>query len=499
MEKNFCRIRYLEARGDKLVAMIGLDRHASEEEVVIITGVGPDTTGWLLVLDRDVNGAWRLERLDEINSVGLTLHDGLVYRVLCSGGDGSPGELMVYDAAGVVAYRRVDGLVDPHAMVWDGKHFAVPCPAVNGIAMLDRFGTVSDWIGLPGHGDAWHVNGVAMHRGHLYASAFGAHRSDRGWGGRHEIGDGLVFRVRDRQKAFGGLHCPHDPNFIDGSWVVCDSATQRLIEVAEHSGDIVREAKLGAWTRGVAFDDAALYVGLSAQRHAAGGARLGALAILDRRTWRVLERIALPCEEVNTVAHIPRTMLGALRRGFRTNAMRTSVQDREDMFRKVGNVHPSQPMTPMTALDPTEAKIQVNALAPAGIIAGQRFDLSVTIRNQGPRTLFSAMPFPVNIGYRWMLESDDREIDPLDGRRHALPLPIEPGKTLHLAVPIVAPSSAGNYRLQMTLVQEWQRWFDADDAAMGVTLHLAIGALNAASIDDDMVWAVAADIASGAF
>src|SRR5664279_5734981 len=129
------------------------------DEVLLITGSGPEEmTAGFFVVDKDANGAWTVEQLDCISSCGIVIHDGLLYRVLCSApGFASSGELLVYDVTGVVAYRRIDGLVDPHGLVWTGAQLAVPCPAENRIALLDRFGTVAEWILLPGTGDAWHV------------------------------------------------------------------------------------------------------------------------------------------------------------------------------------------------------------------------------------------------------------------------------------------------------------------------------------------------------
>jgi hypothetical protein len=445
------------------------------DEVLLITGSGPEEmTAGFFVVDKDANGVWTVEQLDSISSCGIVIHDGLLYRVLCSApGFASSGELLVYDVTGVVAYRRIDGLVDPHGLVWTGAHLAVPCPAENRIALLDRLGTVAEWILLPGTGDAWHVNGVAVRDGRLYASAFGRFETERGWDAGNSAGEGLIFGVQDRETIIGDLHCPHDPTFLDGAWIVCDSGRQRLVAVDARTHETRREARLGAWTRGFAVSLDTLYVGLSGQRYGTE-VMLATVAVLDRETWQLLDRVTLPCREIQTIARVPRTFLGALRRGFRTNAMRTSVQDREDIFRQVGNIHPSQPMTPMMALEPAEARIRFDAIAPVQIAMGEQFSLDVAVVNEGPRTLFSAMPYPVYVGYRWLRVADDAEIEALDERRCALPEPIASGATLRFSILLHAPSIAGAYRLRMTLVQEWIRWFDADDDAMGVDLHLAI-------------------------
>jgi hypothetical protein len=415
-----------------------------------------------------------VEHLDALPSFGIAVHDGVLYRALCSApGIGSSAELLLYDHAGVVSYRRLDGVVDPHGIDWDGSRFVIPCPAVNALALLDAWGTIAGWIRLPGSGDAWHVNGVAVRNGVLYASAFGRFEPDRGWEG-NRAGNGLIFAVNELRPVAEGLHCPHDPTPWGEGWIVCDSGSGRLLACSAQAGAPIREAHVGGWPRGLARLPGLLAVGISGRRYAHGDVELASLAMLDADTWEERERIALPCQEVNTVARVPRSFIGALRRGFRTNAMRTSVQDREDVFRQVGNIHPNQPMTPMTELAHEDARIGFDAVAPDEIVAGERFSLEVSVCNAGSRTLFTAMPFPVLVGYRWLRADRDGEVEALDERRFALPEPLAPGGSCTFPMTVAAPSLAGTYRLRMTLVQEWIRWFDADDAAMGVELTLVV-------------------------
>ena len=444
------------------------------DEVLLVTGSGPDRSGGFFVVDRDPDGSWTVEQLDRIRSFGITCEHGFLYRMLGPDSNAPAGaELLVYDAVGVVEYRRIDSLVDPHGIVWTGSHFAVPSPAQNGIALMDRCGAVADWIRLPGTGDAWHVNGVTVRAGRLCASAFGRFTTARGWSAGGAAGQGEVFDVENRQSLVDGLDCPHDPIFLDGAWIVCDSGAQRLVAVDERTREIARCIDLGAWTRGLAASTGSLFVGLSGERYGTE-LRLGSVAVLDRRTWQSVARITLPCQEILTLARVPRTFLAALRRGFRTNAARVTGADRRDPFPPVGSIDAQVVLTPMRALEPAEARIHIDAVAPAGIAVGARFPLDVAIRNEGPRALFGAAPFPVYVGCRWSGGAGSAADEALDEHRRALPEPIAPGATLHFAVQVYAPSAAGTYCLRVTLVQHGIRRFDTDDAALGVDLHLTI-------------------------
>jgi hypothetical protein len=89
---------------------------------------------------------------------------------------------------------------------------------------------------------------------------------------------------------------------------VCDSARNDLIEVdPEHPLERVRTLGLGGYTRGLAFDEDHLYVGISAERENRGNASATAsLAIVVRKSWNLVDRVSISCPEIYDVQRVPK-------------------------------------------------------------------------------------------------------------------------------------------------------------------------------------------------
>ena len=91
---------------------------------------------------------------------------------------------------------------------------------------------------------------------------------------------------------------------------------------------------------------------------------------------------------------------------------------------------------------------------PLSIASNVELVADVAIRNESWRTLKSdgvAHPvFPRS--YRWL----DRQRRPIvkEGRRSPLPRPLEPGESCHVAVRIQAPATAGDYLIEIHIVEE---------------------------------------------
>jgi hypothetical protein len=425
-------------------------------EILLATGNGPDSAGWLFSIEGDT-----CEKIDSLNSGGIAADGDRLYRLLATRSDEKSkanGELLVYDELGVVQYHRIDCLDDPHALVFDGEYLVTPCPAVNSIFWLSADGTVKRTWTAPGTDDAWHVNGVCLHEGRLYASAFGRFAENYGWSHDMDAPAGMIFDLETRSDVVSGLCCPHDPLHADGGWLVCNSRPGDLLFIDE-LGSITRQIQLHGWTRGLAISEKYIFVGVSAERHYTADPGRSAIIVLDRQSWKPLARITLPCVELQTLSLVPQKFLRGLRRGFRTNATRVSVQDREDMFRAAGSIHAKWGFTRMDALLPEDCRCVMTVKAPGEVTAGKEFPVEVEVINCGPVTLLTAPPHPVHLGYRWRRLDVDTETQ-VDYSRFPLSQALAPGRKLKWDVNFPAPSKPGSYDLVFSLVQEWVAWFD---------------------------------------
>lgn len=89
----------------------------------------------------------------------------------------------------------------------------------------------------------------------------------------------------------------------------------------------------------------------------------------------------------------------------------------------------------------------------------EKLTINIDIENNSKERLSSLTPFPVHISYHW---KDERNGDYIlyDGIRSELKPPLLENSTRTYKVDIIAPDVAGNYVLEISMVQELQFWFE---------------------------------------
>jgi acetolactate synthase-1/2/3 large subunit len=430
--------------------------------VVLVSCFGDrETGGGLFALDAD--GA---RRIDSLSSTGLDVADGELIRCLLGSWERhDPADVVAYDSRGVLRYVRVDAAHDAHDVLWHDDAYAIASTMTNSILWVSPGGAVQRrWV-APGDRDAWHLNSLVLADGELYASAFGRFATHRGWNAPGaSAGAGIVFHVESGRDVVTGLDCPHDPRPLDGGWLVCDSKPGELV-LAE--GAARRRLALGGWTRGLAVSDEHLYVGVSPQRSAGQAPQPTAwVAVVDRASFTLVDRIALPVEEVFDVVLVDPALAEGAAAGFRTNSLRNSEQDQHALFATLG-VEPVRLWAVSEPLPPEACRVEMGLQAPASASPGSTVRASCSARNLGGAILLSAPPHPVQLAVRW--------IDPVTGRnvggegvRLALHGSLVPGGEDQAQVEIPAPDRPGDYLLRATLVQEHVAWFDALDPGNAV-------------------------------
>jgi hypothetical protein len=461
----------------------------ADDTVLFVCGVGPGPDTWAVAIDQLDAPEPIVESIDGLNSHGLEIGDRF-YRVIISGPEpGASAELFAYDERGVRLYRRIDGMADPHGLAFDGEHLIIPCSATNEIWRLTLDGDVVARWHAPGQGDSWHVNGVHVRDGRLHASAFGKFATDVELTAARHTPTGVIFDVERGTDVATDLHCPHNPTYVEGGWIVCDSQRFRVVQIDEASGTVRASVDCGAWTRGLALTDDRIYVGLSTRRHDAHATGCAAVAVIDRATWSIVRVIELPGDEVTSLTATSRATLRSLRNGFRTNNYRVSTSDRRELFRLVGNIHPETLITPMLPLvsedriASVDVKLDAESAKPR-----QTLVATIALRNDSSRPMFSCPPNPVLLALSWYHASGET---PVAARRAALPHTLLPHETLALHESIEAPDLPGDYRFQAALVQEWVGWLHDDagrtggEIAITVTARTTYGALRATERRDD--------------
>jgi uncharacterized protein DUF4915 len=437
---------------------------------VVATGFGDRDTGGGAFVLTDAG----VERIDWLASTGLAVDPAgaRIARLLRDAGDAtSSGELLVSDERGVEAYRRVDALSDAHDVVWHEGALVVASASTNALLWLTPSGDVVRVWNAPGTGDAWHLNSLVVDDGRLLACAFGKFAEHRGWNapGAAE-GQGFVFDVESGETVLQGFTSPHHPFRLGRNWAICDSRKQALVVLDEAGRTEVERIALGGWTRGVAVTDGHVYVGVSARRHEQGGG-MASVAVLDRRTLREIARVALPCREVYALALVPAPLVDGLRRGFRTNALRTGDEDMRELFRAAG-VEPQRLWAVSDPLPEEACRVDLRADPPATLVEGEAVEVPWTVVNRGGAVLTSAEPYPVHLASRWFA-ADGRTVV-AEGERTTLSRALPPGGEATGTVRVEAPRGPGERILRISVVQEQVRWFDDLTPDNGVAARVRV-------------------------
>jgi len=399
-------------------------------------------------------------------STGLCVADDRLLRLLRTSEQDPAAELLVYDRRGVERYCRIDELVDPHDLAWDGRELLAVSTLTNQLLWIAPSGRVTRRWQAPGQGDAWHLNCLLLRDGDVLVSAFGRHERHRQWA--EHLGDptGLVFDLATGRAIVSGLSHPHSPRYFDQAWAICNSATRELWQVDPASGLPRRRVQLDGYTRGLAVGDDLIFVGESANRASFELGQTASIAILDRDSWTLLDRLELPCREIYDLVLVRPELVEAARRGFRTNPRRVAEQDQLAMFAQVG-VEPLRIWATGDPLPREACRVSIAADLPPTMAAGALIDLTCTVENLGGAFLVSAPPHPVCISYRWIDGDAPLLVDGQEGIRSVFPLAVRPAQTVSCSFKVRAPSAEGAYQLRVTLVQEGVAWFDDLDPANG--------------------------------
>lgn len=420
-----------------------------------------DTGGGLFSFDGRT-----IQRIDWLSSTGLSIAGNRLLRLLrCPDETGSVGELLVYDPRGVERYYRIDLLSDAHGITWDGSHFIVASTATNGILWISPSGEVERRWQASGEGDCWHLNSLFMRNGQLFVSAFGRFQRHREWADKLRDASGFILNLTTGEEVLTGLSCPHSPQFFEGAWILCNSATREVLEIEALTGSIRRRLQLNGWTRGIAIFGELLLIGESALRHdPSPGLATASIAVVCRKTFSLLDRISLPCREIYDLVVAPASLVEGVQRGFRTNDRRVAEQAQYAMFEQVG-VQPLRLWATGDPLPPEACKIKIEASVPSVLTANALVELECVIENLGTALFVSAPPNPVHISYRWIPAGLDPSVQGIEGMRSRLPQALRPYQPVVCRFKVVAPQREGEFILRLTLVQEDVAWFDALDEA----------------------------------
>ena len=225
-----------------------------------------------------------------------------------------PGELMIYDEAGVAARHVLDDLREPHGALWSGETLMVVSTATNAVLRIGATGALEGRWRAPGRGDCWHLNSLTSLGARTLVSAFGRFSEHHAWGSSSaRRGTGVVIELGSGREVLSGLSAPHNPLWLDGSWLICNSDEGAVMRLDRH-GEVAGRRCFAGWTRGLACDEAHVYVGVSAHRLRGAEAGSAFVAAMTRDRLELVQTWSIPCPEIYDVAWAPASLVAGLRR-----------------------------------------------------------------------------------------------------------------------------------------------------------------------------------------
>ncbi|MGA2736853.1 MAG: DUF4915 domain-containing protein [Bryobacteraceae bacterium] len=253
--------------------------------------------------------------LDDVSTTGLFVSNDELVRMLWAPNQVASGTVILhYTPEGFERQVVIQGLTDPHDVLWDGENYAAVSSFQDAVVWASVNGDIVRRYQPAQGADCWHLNCLLLDEGVLYATAFGRFSEPRGWAGHQREGTGMLFRLDTGEDILTELCCPHTPRRQAENWIVCCSSTSELRAFNVGDRGTVKRVQLQDWVRGLAIADEFVLVGESVNRQLSEEVRGATVAVLDRKTWYPVERLKLPYREVYDLVLVSSELLEGLRR-----------------------------------------------------------------------------------------------------------------------------------------------------------------------------------------
>jgi acetolactate synthase-1/2/3 large subunit len=149
----------------------------------------------------------------------------------------------------------------------------------------------------------------------------------------------------------------------------------------------------------------------------------------------------------------PTTVAGELDEYLRGTATKMAQMEIE-----LGQYRQPHRMDALSDADCAQLRLRIEN-CPESVVCGGTAAVRVEVENGSSREIGSFPPFPVQLAYRWLTD-EGHDVGGPEALRTALKPALRPHERASYAMTIAAPDEPGRYRVRVTLVQEFLRWFD---------------------------------------
>lgn len=236
--------------------------------------------------------------LDRCDSTGLWISDTTIYRNTII--ETSNSKLMQLKAI-TGPQKKVfanDTQYDFHDVLHHKGKLYLVSTGTNEVIVFDTNGLEVERYTFPGGNDSWHINCLGIWEDRIVLSAFGEFEEHRGYK-RNSKNQGFILDLEANKKLWEGLSQPHTPVQYGDNYYICNSEEMQVLRRNRITSKIDC-IQLDGYTRGIAFSQHYMYIGLSQSRNNsnAGSSNQARILALNLQTHEVCGEIHLPFAEI---------------------------------------------------------------------------------------------------------------------------------------------------------------------------------------------------------
>lgn len=242
--------------------------------------------------------------IDQEDTTGIWISEGGVFRnVIASIPDSEAPykRVMQLQSFSTVSGKKVlmeDDQFDFHDILYHENRLYLVSTGTNEVISLTKEGEEIKRYSYPGHNDSWHINCLGIWDGRVVLSAFGEFDSMRGYK-HNSLHRGFVIDLESGTKLWEYLSQPHTPAQWGNKYYICNSESKQVL-IKDRAAN-VQCLQFDGYTRGIAFGDEFMYIGLSQSRNVEGateGRSTARIVAVDISTHQICGEVSLPFLEI---------------------------------------------------------------------------------------------------------------------------------------------------------------------------------------------------------
>jgi hypothetical protein len=200
-----------------------------------------------------------------------------------------------------------------------------------------------------------------------------------------------------------------------------------------------------------------MFVGISPNKFSKDVDRKAKISVYDIVADRIVHEIIMPFPEIYSVCLIEN---GFMHIPALNNLFGEKNSEINALQAKLSDLHGGSLLSEQEALSSDGLNVDLSIKnMPTVMKINTDYKIAVKVENNSNITTQSIGPYPVYISYHWK-NPETNEYILYDGIRTPFDTPLFPFSYMNINMRLKTPISPGQYKLEISLVQELQFWFE---------------------------------------